>query len=106
MRAVTATLMYWLANAAIAATDLPPAGRSLFDQLTIAESAGRSVQRVPYRFEALLSGLEQRAGSDSLGRSGVAAVLIPLGRSLQRNASPDSPFAHPRIVAAVTGDIR
>ena len=108
MRAIPATLMPLIlaANVASASTDLPPAGRSLFDELTIVETAGRSEQRIPYPFAALLRAIEQRAGTDSLGRPGVAAVLIPLGRSLQRNASPRDPFAHPRIVAAVTGEPR
>jgi len=94
------------AKSVAAATDLPPAGRSLFDELTIVEAGGRSVQRVPYPFAALLRSLESRVGADTLGRSGVAAVLIPVGRSLQRNASLQHPFDHPRIVAAVTGEPR
>ena len=108
MRAVLATLMSMLlaADFASAATDLPPVGRSLFDQLTIVETGGKSEQRIPYPFAALLRALESRAGTDSLGRPGVAAVLIPLGRSLQRNASLQNPFEHPRVVAAITGEMR
>ena len=107
MRALAPLMPVLLAaNLAAAATDLPPVGRSLFDQLTIVEAGGRSVQRVPYPFEALLRSLESRAGPDALGRAGVAAVLIPLGRSLQRNASAQRPFDHPRVVAAVTGEPR
>lgn len=87
-----------------ASPDLPPVGRSLFDHLTIREAGGRSVQHIPYPFEALLRALEKRAGVDALGRPGVAAVLIPIGRSLQRNASPGQHFEHPRVVAAVTGE--
>jgi len=87
------------------ASDLPPAGRSLFDHLTSRRIDERIEQRVPYPFQALLAELETRAGTDRLGRPGVAAVLIPLGRSLQRNASPGDYFAHPRIVAAITGEV-
>jgi hypothetical protein len=88
------------------ATDLPPAGRSLFDHLTTRTIDGRSVQRITYPFAALLDELERHAGTDTLGRPGVAAVLIPLGRSLQRNASADDYFRHPRVVVAVTGESR
>lgn len=91
---------------AAAATDLPPAGRSLFDELTRVQAGADETQRVPYPFEALLRMLESRAGTDALGRPGLAAVLIPLGRSLQRNASSERPFDHPRVVAAVTGEVR
>jgi hypothetical protein len=89
-----------------AATDLPPAGRSLFDHLTSRSSDGHSVQTIPYPFEALLQTLERHAGTDTLGRPGIAAVLIPLGRSLQRNASAGDYFRHPRVVLAVTGEAR
>ncbi|MGH8665277.1 MAG: hypothetical protein ACREUX_13535 [Burkholderiales bacterium] len=89
-----------------AATDLPPAGRSLFDHLTSRSIDGHSVQRIPYPFEALLAALEHHAGTDSLGRPGLAAVLIPLGRSLQRNASAGDYFRHPRVVVAITGEAR
>ena len=77
------------------ATDLPPAGRSLFDHLISRTIDGRSVQHIPYPFAALLDDLRGHTGTDALGRPGVAAVLIPLGRSLQRNASAAGFFRHP-----------
>lgn len=89
---------------AMSNADLPPLGRSLFDHLTSRRVGERMVQHVPYPFESLLAALEARAGSDALGRPGVAAVLIPLGRSLQRNASPGAYFSHPRVVVALTGE--
>lgn len=77
--------------------DLPPAGRSLFDRLTIAD--GR--QQIPFPFDALVrhlaSGLD--SGQAYLGRA-VKSVLIPHGRSLQRAAAAPDFFASPRIVAA------
>lgn len=88
------------------ATDLPPAGRSLFDHLISRTIDGRSVQHIPYPFSALVDELERHAGTDTLGRPGLAAVLIPLGRSLQRNASAGDYFRHPRVVVAVTGESR
>ena len=78
--------------------DLPPSGRSLFDLLTITD--GR--QQVPYPFERLIERLASHADRDAayLGRP-VKAVLIPLGRSLQRAAAAPDFFASPRIVATV-----
>src|SRR5688572_2077732 len=104
-RTVTAAVWAVLACAPTApwAADLPPAGRSLFDHLTTSTVGGISVQRVPYPLPALLEAIRRHAGTDSLGRDGVAAVLIPLGRSLQRNASAGDYFEHPRVVVAVTG---
>lgn len=86
-----------------AAPDLPPAGRSLFDELTTRLRDGRAEQQVPFPFARLLEQLERPIAADQLGRPGVPAVLIPIGRSLQRNASA-TPFAQPRAVVAVTGE--
>ncbi|HYN20188.1 MAG TPA: hypothetical protein VE078_04450, partial [Thermoanaerobaculia bacterium] len=74
---------------------LPPAGRSLFDFLTVREEAGARVQRVPFPFSALLAEVEAR-----LDRP-LQRVLIPLGRSLQRSAAGPDLFRYPRAVAAV-----
>ena len=101
---VWALLVALTGTATASTTDLPPVGRSLFDQLTSRRTDGPAVQRVPYPFEALLAELNARAGKDVLGRPGLAAVLIPVGRSLQRNASPGDYFRHPRIVVAMTGE--
>ncbi|MBN8442839.1 MAG: hypothetical protein J0M28_14240, partial [Thauera sp.] len=82
--------------------DLPPAGRSLFDELI--EAATDSAVRVPFPFPALLRVIarELDAGQPS---GGVSVVLIPLGRSLQRHAAGDlDAFRYPRVVAAVTGE--
>lgn len=86
------------------AEDLPPAGRSLFDELTVEPRGPRVVQEVPFPFAALMARLERQVGPDALGGGGVKAVLIPLGRSLQRNASIEDAFRFPRVVAAVVGE--
>lgn len=65
---------------------LPPEGRSLFDFLTAREG-------VPFPFSALLARIEERHS--------LKKVLIPLGRSLQRNAADPEFFRYPRAVAAV-----
>ena len=78
--------------------DLPPAGRSLFDFLTMQEVDGQAVQVVPFPFEALLERIEAEIG---LPEPSLKSVLIPLGRSLQRNAANPEFFAFPRAVVAV-----
>lgn len=81
--------------------DLPPLGRSLFDHLTT-DAAG--IQRVPFPFTALVARVQRAVGPDRLGHAGVRSVLIPLGRSLQRNASVSEAYRYPRVVAAVVGE--
>ncbi len=78
--------------------DLPPVGRSLFDFLTMQEVDGRLVQNVPFPFEALLAQIEAEVGG---AEPTLKEVLIPLGRSLQRNAANPDFFAFPRAVVAV-----
>jgi hypothetical protein len=89
-------------DAADPGPNLPPVGRSLFDFLTIDRTgAGAAVQRVPFPFTALIARLEaelQQGRDPPLKR-----VLIPLGRSLQRNAANPDFFAFPRAVVAVDG---
>lgn len=66
------------------------------------EAGGRSVleevfgKALPYPFEAVLAALEARAE--------VETALIPVGRSLQRDAAAPDFFASPRVVVAVTED--
>lgn len=81
--------------------DLPPRGSSLFDHLT---TGADGVQRVPFPFTALVARVQRAVGPDRLGHAGVRSVLIPLGRSLQRNASVSEAYRYPRVVAAVVGE--
>jgi hypothetical protein len=69
--------------------NLPSVGRSLFDHLFAREG-------VPFPFQSLLARIEEH--------SSLKKVLIPLGRSLQRNAADPEFFRYPRAVAAVDGD--
>jgi hypothetical protein len=80
---------------------LPPVGRSLFDFLTMQEEDGRTVQVVPFPFTALLERIEAELGQPE---PSLKKVLIPLGRSLQRNAANPDFFAFPRAVVAVDED--
>ncbi len=60
------------------------------------------VQRVPFPFSALLGEIETRLGRQPGEPSPLKRVLIPLGRSLQRNAAaPGLFFRYPRAVVAV-----
>ncbi|MGH6622591.1 MAG: hypothetical protein ACREBN_01400, partial [Burkholderiaceae bacterium] len=85
----------WAVDPAQPGPNLPPTGRSVFDALT--------ADGVPFPFEALVRKIEARSCAE--GRC-TTAVLVPLGRSLQRaSAAPDF-FAFPRVVVAVTGEGR
>ena len=81
--------------------NLPPAGRSLFDFLTTHEEGNARVQRVPFPFSALLAEIDERLGRRPGEPSPLKRVLIPLGRSLQRNAAEPEFFRYPRVVVAV-----
>jgi hypothetical protein len=70
----------------------------LFDRITTDE---RGEQRIPYPFERLIARIEAAAGC-SMPKPCTRAVLVPLGRSLQRAAASPDFFAHPRAVVAVT----
>lgn len=88
----------WVVDPGNTGPDAPAEGRSLFDHLTIQD--GR--QEVPYPFEALLERLDARLDDSDpyLGRT-LKKVLIPLGRSLQREAAAPGYFDSPRLVVAV-----
>jgi hypothetical protein len=68
--------------------NLPPVGRSLFDEIVrVRDDAGVRLE-VPFPFPKLVDLIEQRGGVPD---TALRRVLIPLGRSLQRNgASPPS----------------
>ena len=79
--------------------NLPPAGRSLFDRLMKNEANGGG-WRVPFPFPKLLAKLAARAGCATAEGGCYRAVLIPLGRSLQRTAAAPEFFKYPRMVVA------
>lgn len=93
----------WAVRASKPGSDKPPAGRSLFDFVATHEQDGERVYDIPFPFEALLQRINAHAGCDA-DTDCLRVVLIPLGRSLQRLAATPDFFAHPRIVAAVTGE--
>ena len=91
----------WVVEPGNPGPDLPPQGRSLFDHLTVAD--GRQV--VPFPYQALVALLKDRLNSENayLGEP-LKQVLIPLGRSLQREAAAPRFFESPRIVLAVDAE--
>jgi hypothetical protein len=84
--------------------NLPPRGRSLFDQLLSGSDSAR--WRIPFPFSKLVTALSE-AGGCKWNRPDARCyetVLIPLGRSLQRNAAAPEFFKYPRMVAAFIGE--
>lgn len=91
----------WVVDPARPGPHLPPAGGSLFDALFAAPDGRHAL---PFPFEKLVA----RIGAELAAESGstlppVKAVLIPLGRSLQRSAAAPDYFRFPRVVIAVDG---
>ena len=69
-------------------SDLPPLGISLFDQLFIEHRSGQFEYNIPYPFEKFVSALAKKLPSKpGQYSSPFANVMIPLGRSLQREAA-------------------
>ena len=91
----------WAVDPTVPGEDLPPRGRSLFDVLFTVERNGHSFYDVPFPFTELVNRIDQRLPKDKAGRSNLKRVLIPLGRSLQRQAAAPNYFSNPRIVLAV-----
>ena len=100
-QATAAPAPVWSVDPSVPGADTPVAGVSAFDVATTVE--GR--QTIPFPFEKLLTRLEAAAGCS--GRPACTrAILLPLGRSLQRVAASPDFFAHPRVVAAFVADGR
>jgi len=95
-------LIPWAVDPEDPGEDLPPVGRSIFDFLVTERKGDERFYAVPFPFSALVSRVEERLG----GSSAFERVLLPLGRSLQRNAAAPHFFAAPRAVVAVVGEVR
>ena len=85
--------------------DVPPTGASLFDQLFSQVVDGRAHYRIPFPFEELTREIAGHLDSPDGAAGGIAKVLIPVGRSLQRDAARPHYFEYPRAVAAVVGTV-
>lgn len=84
---------------------LPPSGRSLFDQLFVRDDGtGKLVYDIPFPYSDLIARVNTflAPGVDPAETGKTKGVLIPIGRSLQRNAAaPDKYFHSPRAVIFV-----
>jgi dienelactone hydrolase/mono/diheme cytochrome c family protein len=94
----------WAVDPHAPGPDLPPAGGSAFDAVFSRVTPAGVVHDVPFPFPRLLQMLEHAAGGEAMSRSPLDATLIPLGRSLQREAAAPDYFQSPRVVVAVTGE--
>ena len=95
----------WVITPSAAGENLPPSGRSLFDQLFAVSRNGQSNIEIPFPFAALLNRLDSELARDPASPLPPAKrVLIPLGRSLQRTAAAPDYFAFPRVVVAVDSE--
>lgn len=95
----------WVVTPSLAGDNLPPSGRSLFDQLFAVSRNGQSHIEIPFPFAALLQRLDSELARDPTSPLPPAKrVLIPLGRSLQRTAAAPDYFAFPRVVVAVDSE--
>ncbi|MGD9984528.1 MAG: hypothetical protein AB7S51_10280 [Porticoccaceae bacterium] len=94
--ALVSTLLLGLTAPARADDDLPPVGHSRFDELV-------GDRPVPYPFNRLAETINRQMRADPGGLPPLKITLIPLGRSLQRDAGAPDFFRIPRVVAAADG---
>jgi mono/diheme cytochrome c family protein len=96
----------WSIDPALPGADLPPVGRSAFDFLLARRMGANAPATVPFPFSTLLRQVSDTLAHDAREPSPIRAVLIPLGRSLQRTAAAHHYFESPRIVVAIDGEPR
>ena len=99
-----AAVPVWSVDPKSPGENLPPAGRSLFDFLVAQTTNGQAGYHIPYPFQALVQHIEAQLQFDDSGMPPLKRTLIPLGRSLQRNAASPDFFKFPRVVAAVDAE--
>lgn len=92
----------WATDPRVPGANTPPQGRSLFDFLVSEHDSSGAHYAVPFPFSELVARIERELAAQT--PSGVKRVLIPLGRSLQRNAATPEYFKFPRAVLAVDGE--
>ncbi|MEK7748252.1 MAG: hypothetical protein AAB300_04170 [Nitrospirota bacterium] len=96
----------WRVDGVTSGSDLPPVGRSLFDYLVTDKEGGNGRYDVPFPFTVLVQKIERQIESGAGGAtpargSPLKSVLIPINRSLQRNAAAGVFFRYPRVVLGV-----
>lgn len=93
----------WVVNPTNPGPDVPPVGRSMFDYLVTVQNGSQARYEVPFPFTALIHRIEQELETGDHS-SPLKRVLIPLNRSLQRNAAKPEYFKYPRAVIGVDGE--
>lgn len=96
----------WISDSSRPGPSQPPVGRSLFDYLFSETDNGESEYVIPFPFARLVERIEQQLSETSASAGGIRQVLIPMGRSLVRNASRPGFFSSPRLVLAVDAQPR
>ena len=89
---------HWAVDPDLPGPNQPAAGRSLFDVLFAAHGG----HEIPFPFESLLASIESHLDPEE----SPSRVLIPLGRSLQREAAAPHYFRFPRVVVAIDTEPR
>jgi len=89
----------WVVDPNRPGPNLPPTGRSVFDQL-FASADGEDYD-LPFPFARLLERIEAPLRAEGSKQPVLKKALIPLGRSLQRHAAAPEYFKFPRLVVAV-----
>ena len=89
----------WVTDPARPGEHLPGAGGSLFDALFTTPGGTHAI---PFPFERLLARIDAELARDPASAlPPLKAVLIPMGRSLQRSAAAPDYFRFPRVVVGV-----
>ncbi len=94
----------WVIDPATTGPNLPPVGRSVFDRLFTTASDGKIAYDIPFPYTKLIAFVNKRLQAGRSGGEPIKQVLIPMGRSLQREAAAPDYFSSPRIVAAIDGE--
>ena len=81
----------------------PPASAPSVFERVFPPIAPNETERIPFPFSRLREELVRRL---NLEPNGLAEVVIPLGRALQRDAAAPDFFASPRHVLAITGEAK
>ena len=86
--------------------NLPEVGFSLFDQIFSKQTSMGFEYDVPYPFEKVLDRLSaHQSDAIDFDQERIVAVLIPRGRSLQRDAARPEFFRYPRLLIAVDSEL-
>ncbi len=102
--AITTGYGTWTHDPTQPGTNIPPVGRSLFDRVFSKRTPSGAIYDLPDSYEGIIARIKHYVSGDLRGLGPIKQVLIPHGRSLQREAAKPFYYHHPRIVAAVDGE--